>query len=1261
MVISKLDDMLQEGSTDESHIVHQIHLTLLAVWTTPWSKDKHYIVPDPTESCLALLTLNQDGSFKHPKEVTKLIAKFEYCMRLTFLKEIRACASADTNVDEAAACDDLQPWFNEKNYSTFARLHSLQHRASAIAFSTMALPSVWWTDTEAWSSLSFKGNHIAFSDVLKGLKLRVDYEHIVDDPSNRNVGYAFLFDSRNACFQDRACLVRSVVEGHGPFAGFLLHRDDKLIWNKAALCAWLQDYADLQKLLLMHAEMLSGAPSRGTELTAMLYRNTQARDTRNLMVFGKHVTLLGQYSKMSALTGQDKLIPHALDALTSDILIQDLALAHPFAEIAAKICFADEEVSQLYHDHLFVNFDRLFTSNDLSTVMAKYSLPQVKFAMTINPWRHIQTAWKRKFKCAMDDIVEMDMEDDVDALQAGHSCATENRVYGLSTHSLAGAAEDILPLFLQASMGWQEHCQVMPSGSGLPYQQARSYLFKPKASTRPPKEPTATMHNSSMSCATDDAMVDKIATWVVKHLAPMLTDLIHHLSKADSRSGGHPSHPDAAHEAPPAGGKGKGKQKATPGAAPLSDEPGSKEISSSMPSTPGDDAAEDSTTHRRVMLSAPPPPPSPSALALQKMQTLLQKENVSWLSSQQRDAMTEILAQESDMVVILPTGGGKSMLAIVPSLLEVNMVTILILPLNSLIMDYQRCLTKMGVPYQVYAPNRQLNLQDNLVIMSADKSQMPCWRSALADLARHKGIARIIVDEAHIPLISKGYCKSLEHFYNVRSESVPLVLLSATLPPPFIPPLTQMYRLLSNHTICRQQTNQPELTYILEKMSSESDLRTHGIQIVQEQARSWQSQDHGLVFVPAVGMCMELARDTGWHHFVGNREAMTTTEQQAQYQAWIEGQGSNIMVATSAFSTGNDYPHVCLMLHLDKPFDMLDYVQGQGRAGWNGMPAICHTLVPTKLWKESRKQDNTERHNEQAILDHLYLYGSKCCLQYGITLFMDGVGVGCHEQALNKLCSVCQVSPDHHPQDIHIAAMPCSRVDADSSSSNLKAALPHAPTSFTEAAQQVKELRAQQEVGALGRAQRLERALQSVLGTCCICLIHGDPEQRDGAKHELRHCQTLEDRLQSNFAAYKDWRQRLRYCKHHGMICYICHVPQIHDSLHPTFSRAQKGKGVECKYADIVGPIAYSIFHDMSLRRRAEAYFGVEWARDSVFADWLMDLPRDKSESNLIDLFLWYMEVEQKLPNNLNAEVKLDFTFSHMKPPSTLGNFPHKT
>ncbi|KAI6107258.1 hypothetical protein EDD17DRAFT_1426639, partial [Pisolithus thermaeus] len=73
-------------------------------------------------------------------------------------------------------------------------------------------------------------------------------------------------------------------------------------------------------------------------------------------------------------------------------------------------------------------------------------------------------------------------------------------------------------------------------------------------------------------------------------------------------------------------------------------------------------------------------------------------------------------------------------------------------------------------------------------------------------------------------------------------------------------------------------------------------------------------------------------------------------------------------------------------------------------------------------------------------------------------------------------------------------------------------------------------------LGTLGRAQHIERALQTVLGRCCICLVRGNQEGSSG-KHELMHCPAL-----SSFGAYREWRQKLRYRRHHGMICYICHV-----------------------------------------------------------------------------------------------------------------------
>ncbi|KAG6328933.1 hypothetical protein ID866_10157 [Astraeus odoratus] len=118
------------------------------------------------------------------------------------------------------------------------------------------------------------------------------------------------------------------------------------------------------------------------------------------------------------------------------------------------------------------------------------------------------------------------------------------------------------------------------------------------------------------------------------------------------------------------------------------------------------------------------------------MQEVLHHKSIQWRSSQQQAAMMAILQYQTDTIIILPTGGGKSMLAIIPSLLETHMVTILMLPLNSLVMDYEQCLKSMAVPYQVDALGHDLNTTDNLILVSADKSQTTHWHSALANLGQ---------------------------------------------------------------------------------------------------------------------------------------------------------------------------------------------------------------------------------------------------------------------------------------------------------------------------------------------------------------------------------------------------------------------------------------------------------------------------------------------------------------------------------------------
>ncbi|KAG6382208.1 hypothetical protein JVT61DRAFT_861 [Boletus reticuloceps] len=1270
IVISMLEDLIEQDQ-EPSYIVQQIHVVLMKLWTTHWRKVSDYPqrITDPTEAALALMTLNQDGSFKEPKNVTNIIAKLEYCMRLTFLKEIRSqAARIDGNTTEVTACDMLQPWFTEKTYSTFARLRSLQHRASAIAYDTMGLPHIWWTDTEAWTSLKYKGNSINFSDlrdmfqdmendiitiwkdrVLRGLPLRVDYQNLVDDPSNTNVGYSFLFDPKNTCFQDRTRLVRAVVEDQGGFSGFLMQQeqDGRPIWNRAALYGWLQDYAALQKLLLLRAEMLSGAPARGTELTATIYCNTQTRPTRSLMVLGEHVTLLCQYSKTSAMTGQDKVIPHSLDAITSDILIQDLALARPFAQLAAKICFDDQNIDQLYKELLFVNFNRKFTSEDLSAVMAKYSLPRVQYALTISPWRHIQTAWKRKLRCAMEHIIEIDETQNVDALQAGHSRSTENRIYGLSTQSLAGAAEDILPLFLQASISWQEHCRVPSGGHFIPYYKARdSMKAKPLE-----KMPVTSMHDPSTTCATanNPIIVEDIVARVVERLTPMLADIMQAIKKQDNHQSQAPSftQPSAKH-------KGKKRQldstisedgnqvtgnwnegteeedrdlQAAIRASMVSQGVSLQHtlfihipIASSAKIGPG----ESSTSHHQNA-----PASSVEQQALYKIRELLHQDSLDWTSREQKEAMNATLQGQTDVVAILPTGGGKSMLAIIPSLLEVNKTTVLVLPLNALIMDYERRLQKMHVPYQIYEPSKDLNLRDNLMIVSADKSQSTHWRGALASHAHRKTVARIVVDEAHIPLTAKGYRECLQHFSSVRSEPVQLVLLSATLPPSFMPTLRETYKLVTDTSIHRQGTNRRELKFALEKTAGEGSLIQRAMKIVEEEAHAWQPRDRALVFVPSVRLCMEIAKKTGWHHYVGDKKTMDEGERRMEYFSWISGETSRVMIATSAFSTGNDYPHVRLVLHVDKPFEMLEYIQGQGRAGRDGSPALCYTLVPTKQWKESSKKDPVEKDNEQAIIDHLHLYGSKRCLRYGITSYVDGTGISCLEDVRNQHCSVCTRDPGHRPQDIQMATMPQSKKGAVLQDDSEITTIPSVPTTFSAAAQLAKTLKASRELGSLNEVERLQRAFRSIQHACRICLVH-KPDELIGL-HDLYCCMTMENNLGVSWNDYKAWRKQLKYGKHHLKICYVCHVPQITDELHPTFTKSKKGGSglVTCEYADIVAPLAFAIHHNPDMRGRAETYFGTRWPTLMGFTQWLIGIPRKDRQSNMIDLLLWYVEIEK--------------------------------
>jgi hypothetical protein len=235
----------------------------------------------------------------------------------------------------------------------------------------------------------------------------------------------------------------------------------ELVWDQGALKGWLEGYAEFEKALLVRCELLGGAPARGTEIVTMTYRNTATR-TRNFYVLGDYVAIIRQYTKMGAISGADKLIPHAIDALTADLIIQDLVVARPFAELAVRVCYpGNVAVQKAYRELLWVNNVKPFTSEDLSAAMKDCTFEFFGFGVGMRAWRHIHVALRRKHCAVADTIFDGESEESIDSLQAGHTRATENRIYGLTTDSLAGS-EDVLPIYLKASTYWQKFMHVFP-------------------------------------------------------------------------------------------------------------------------------------------------------------------------------------------------------------------------------------------------------------------------------------------------------------------------------------------------------------------------------------------------------------------------------------------------------------------------------------------------------------------------------------------------------------------------------------------------------------------------------------------------------------------------------------------------------------------------------------------------------------------------------------------------------------------------------
>jgi ATP-dependent DNA helicase RecQ len=336
----------------------------------------------------------------------------------------------------------------------------------------------------------------------------------------------------------------------------------------------------------------------------------------------------------------------------------------------------------------------------------------------------------------------------------------------------------------------------------------------------------------------------------------------------------------------------------------------------------------------------------------------------------QRGPVTD-LASGSDVLAVLPTGGGKTICYQVPALVRGGLCLV-VSPLIALMKDQIEGLRKRGIRCEAIISGEgdgdALRALDNastgalqFLYISPERIQHPLFQAR----APHLPIRTIAIDEAHcISQWGHDFRPAYRNIRTLRSFAPHAVwgAFTATATPPVFQDIAEQLGLhqASRH---RSPMRRANLHY---SVIHSGDPETLLLQTARE------SNGTGLVYV---GTRVEAERWADRLAQTGLRAAafhagLPAGEKQRRQEQWIRGH-LQVLACTSAFGMGIDKPDVRWVLHAHIPVDLESYVQEAGRAGRDGQPAECVLFAsPTALQKASRRLER--RFPSQALVRNVY-------------------------------------------------------------------------------------------------------------------------------------------------------------------------------------------------------------------------------------------------------------------------------------------------
>ncbi|KNZ33326.1 MAG: ATP-dependent DNA helicase RecQ [Methylibium sp. NZG] len=314
-----------------------------------------------------------------------------------------------------------------------------------------------------------------------------------------------------------------------------------------------------------------------------------------------------------------------------------------------------------------------------------------------------------------------------------------------------------------------------------------------------------------------------------------------------------------------------------------------------------------------------------------------------------QQAIIDHVVTGGDALVLMPTGGGKSLCYQVPAIqrhLNERGVAIVVSPLIALMHDQVGALEEAGVHAAFL--NSSLTMEEaqrieremmagRLVLLYAapERITTPRFLAQLDSLHERGLLSLFAIDEAHC--VSQWGHDFREDYLGLnvlheRFADVPRIALTATADDLTRADIIERLQLQSAR-IFISSFDRPNIRYaIVEK----DNARTQLLRFIQDEHEG----DAGIVYCQSRKKVEETA---AWLEGEGIAalpyHAGLDAAVRKKHQDRFLREDSIVMVATIAFGMGIDKPDVRFVAHLDLPKNIEGYYQETGRAGRDGLPA----------------------------------------------------------------------------------------------------------------------------------------------------------------------------------------------------------------------------------------------------------------------------------------------------------------------------------